>query len=79
MFRTCQAILRVLANAGRLKRRSFVAGSWINVDFTVRHRPDPTENERAIQKHFLSRTRVSRPTAKLRLNYAGSGQQSIQK
>jgi hypothetical protein len=36
-------------------------------------------NKRAIQKHFLSRTRVSRPTAKLRLNYAGSGQQSIQK
>jgi hypothetical protein len=54
MFRTCQAILTVLANAGRLKRRSFVAGSWITVDFTVQHRPDPTENERAIQKHFLS-------------------------
>ncbi len=38
---------------------------WIALwNKSVQHRPDPTENERAIQKHFLSRTRVSRPTAK---------------
>ena len=54
---------------GTAKRFPRPAASVADNDLAV------TENERAIQKHFLSRTRVSRPTARttFELRRVGAG------